>query len=176
MARAKKAAKKTAKKTSSSRQQKRKQPRKNIKKRLDTVAKQQQEKKLKLIEQLERIPIIENAIKKIGIGRSTYYRWQEEDQEFARLAHEARSRGIEYISDIAESKLIQKIHNGDSPMIRFWLSKNVKRYGGKHTLEIMWNEETLDEFHEKLLAEAVNRWKQAPKKVKAEPNKDDKKK
>jgi hypothetical protein len=170
MTRAKKTAKKAAKKVSSSRQQ----PRNNIKKRLDTVSKQQQEQKQKVIEQLESIPIIANAIKKVGISRNTFYRWQKEDEQFNQLSQEARARGIEYISDIAESKLIQKIHNGDSPMIRFWLSKNVKRYGGKHTLEIIWNEETLDEFHEKLLAEAVNRWKQTPKRVKVDL--DDKKK
>lgn len=172
MARAKKTAKKTTKKHSSSRQQ----PRQNIKKRLDTVSKQQQEQKQKVIEQLERIPIIESAIKKIGISRSTFYRWQSEDNDFNRRSQDARARGIEYVSDLAESKLIQKIHHGDSPMIRFWLSKNVKRYGGKHTLEIIWNEETLDEFHEQLLAEAVNRWKQTPKRVKANLEKEKKKK
>ena len=143
---------------------------------MDTVSKQQREQKEKLIEQLERIPIIESAIKKVGISRSTFYRWQDEDKEFSQLSQEARVRGIEYISDIAESKVIQKIHSGNSAMVRFWLSKNVKRYGGKNTLEIIWNEETLDEFHEKLLAEAVNRWKQAPGRVQAEPDKQEKKK
>lgn len=92
------------------------------------MRKRQPRKKKQLLEQLERVPVIEAACKKVGIARSTYYRWTKEDEEFEELAEKALDAGRHVINDIAESKIIQKLNDGDWRAITYWLENNSKRY------------------------------------------------
>jgi hypothetical protein len=84
--------------------------------------------KARILEQLEKIPIIELACKKAGIPRSTYYRWVNEDPKFKDDVEEAQNRGYLSINDVAESKLIQKINDGEYKAVIYWLESNHKRY------------------------------------------------
>ena len=47
-----------------------------------TIEKRQTKLKEALINTLKEMPIIEVAVKRIGIGRDTYYRWKAQDQDF----------------------------------------------------------------------------------------------
>lgn len=84
-----------------------------------------------IIENLKRIPIVQVVCEKSGIGRSTYYRWHNEDEEFARLADEALASGRGFINDLAESQLLKAIQNNDLTAIIFWLKHNHRQYGNR---------------------------------------------
>ena len=92
------------------------------------MRKRQPRQKKQLLEQLERVPVIEVACKKVGIARSTYYRWIAEDSEFESSAEKALDAGRSVINDVAESKIIQKVSDGDWRAVKYWLESNNKRY------------------------------------------------
>lgn len=92
------------------------------------MAKNQDKVKKKLLEELEKAPIIQYACQKAGVSRSTFYRWVEEDDAFNKASKEALDRGIDSINDLAESKLISNLKDGHFGSITFWLRHNHERY------------------------------------------------
>lgn len=110
-----------------------------------------------LIEQLGKTPIIEIACSKIGIGRTTFYRWKKEDKEFADRAEEAICQGLSLISDIAESQLINAIKTGQLTAIIFWLRNHRDTYKNKVEISGQLNGqiEALDPEQEALVREAL---------------------
>lgn len=77
---------------------------------------------------MAQVPNISLACKKTGISRQTLYRWKQEDPEFAKEINRSYDVGIDSISDLAESKLVEKIQTGDFKSMKFWLENNNKRY------------------------------------------------
>lgn len=97
----------------------------------ERISKQKEE----LIELFRKSPIVQMACEKLGVGRTTYYRWRKEDAIFAGKADDALSIGRHLINDLAESKLIKKIQQDeDFNSIKYWLSHNHKRYETKLTI------------------------------------------
>ena len=82
-----------------------------------------------IVNMLERTPIAESACQKVGIHRSTYYRWLQSDPEFQRRVKEALEIGRDTVSDVAESQLISQIKDGHHGATKYWLSNNSDRYG-----------------------------------------------
>jgi hypothetical protein len=80
------------------------------------------------LEQLKNIPNISLACEKVGLSRNTVYRWCTEDSEFKKRIDEAMSDGVDSINDLAESKLISSINNGNMRAIEYWLTNNKKAY------------------------------------------------
>lgn len=80
-----------------------------------------------LVELTKTFGIVTNAIAKVGIDNSTFYKWFKEDKEFA--------EAVEKIQDsfdiIVEDKLKQKIIQNDGHSIRFYLSHRVAKYKPK---------------------------------------------
>jgi hypothetical protein len=91
------------------------------------IARQEKQKEL-LIEQLHKIPIIQISCEKLGIARSTLYRWRDEDSEFDDKVTSALNRGKRLINDMAESKLIAGIQNNNMTAIIYWLKHNNSNY------------------------------------------------
>ncbi len=87
--------------------------------------------KLALLETLKEMPIIQVACKRAGISRATYYRWRNEDEEFARASEGSFKEGVEFINDMSESQIIQLIKEKKLPAIALWLKNNNPRYGAK---------------------------------------------
>ena len=85
----------------------------------------------KIVESLDRTPIVEVACSKAGINRATFYRWMQEDPVFKKQAEEALERGREKTNDVAESQLITSLKNGNMNAVKFWLSNNNTRYKRK---------------------------------------------
>jgi ACT domain-containing protein len=81
-----------------------------------------------IIEKLKSLPIVQIACEKVGIGRATYYRWREEDPEFADAANKAIQEGRLFINDMAESQLLQAIKDQNMTGIIFWLKHNHAAY------------------------------------------------
>lgn len=77
-----------------------------------------------IIEQLKKLPIIQIACEKTGIGRASYYRWKEQDELFAKEANKAIILGREFINEMAESQLLTQIKEQNMTAIIFWLKHN----------------------------------------------------
>lgn len=82
--------------------------------------KRNRDKKL-VLEQLRKIPIIMVACEKVGIGRTTIYRWRDEDKKFAKDLEEALTEGEALINDMSESQLISLIRDKNFQALSFWL-------------------------------------------------------
>lgn len=94
----------------------------------NTITKRQREEKMLLIEQLKKLPIIGIACEKVGLNRSTYYRWMKEDKRFAAAAREARREGVLLVNDMAESLLLSQMKSGNLTAMIFWLKHNNPTY------------------------------------------------
>ena len=99
--------------------------------RLNTIAKRQKVEKELLIAQLKKTPIVQVACEKVGVGRSTFYRWKNEDPKFRNLADQAIRVGEELLNDLAESQLINLIRDKRMDAIRYWLTHHHPTYGNK---------------------------------------------
>lgn len=87
----------------------------------ETTAKRQAQNKDKLLEQLAKTPIVQIACEKTGVSRATYYRWRQEDSEFATNADKAIVYGNSLMNDMAESQLLSLIKDKHPTAIIFWL-------------------------------------------------------
>ncbi len=85
----------------------------------------------KLLVELTKVPIIQVACQRVGVGRATFYSWKKEDAEFRKLADKAVNEGRLAITDLAESRLIRNIQDGNNTAIIFWLKNNNERYTDK---------------------------------------------
>jgi len=90
-----------------------------------------QKQKDLLITQIKKTPVIEIACQKVGVGRTTFYRWRRDDADFETACVEALGTGVDLINDLAESKLIGQIQDSNFPAIRFWLQSHHKSYKAK---------------------------------------------
>jgi len=107
-----------------------------------TQAKRDAEK-ARLVDALKKSPIIQIACQQAGIqSRSSYYRWRHEDSVFAKACDDAIGEGVELVSDLAESKLIQAIKEQNYSAISFWLRHRHPAYAEK--LHIQAKVETVD--------------------------------
>lgn len=89
-----------------------------------------------LLQELEGNPLVERACKKVGVARSTFYRWCNADLAFKDNAEAAISVGREKMNDFAESKLLEAINAGSLQGIRYWLDHNSKRYANVSAAEL----------------------------------------
>lgn len=85
-------------------------------------------KELPFLEQLEKVPNVSLACERVGIARNTVYRWCKEDPDFKARMDTALSYGTQSVNDLAESKLISHINNGNLRAIQYWLDNNKKTY------------------------------------------------
>lgn len=102
-------------------------------------------KKRRVIKELLLVPIVQLACKRAGVSRATYYRWLKEDSKFALEYDEALVKGIQSINDLAESKLIHRVNEGDMRAISFWLSNNKENYR-KNPTKVIVHEATWAEI------------------------------
>lgn len=139
----------------------------------ETIDKRQDVQKTLVIEQLRRTPIIQVACEKTGIGRASYYRWRKDDSDFTKACDEAMAEGVELVSDLAESKLINGIKNQNHGAISFWLRHRHPAYAEK--LQIQAKVETntiLTAEQEELVRKAlehITASKQSSKSIYDEP-------
>jgi len=80
------------------------------------------------IEQIRKIPIIQVACEKVGVARSSVYRWRDEDEEFRKELEEALAEGETLINEMSESQLISLIRDKSWQAISFWLRKRSPKF------------------------------------------------
>lgn len=97
-------------------------------------------KKEGLIKALEKsLGVVTVACKKMGIPRSTYYKWYKEDKEFRKEVDELTNVSL----DFAESQLHKQIEDGSTAATIFYLKTKGKGRGyiEKSELDITSGEE-----------------------------------
>lgn len=121
-----------------------------------TKDRKEEQKKL-LIEQFKKTPVVQVACEKVGVARSTYYRWKKEDSEFFEEAEEALIEGSQLINDMAESQLISAIRDKNLTAIIFWLKNHHNNYRTKVELSGTINTKAmpLNEEEEELIKNAL---------------------
>jgi hypothetical protein len=90
---------------------------------------------------------ISNACETIDISRQTFYNWQEEDAEFK--AEIEAIEPDELLMDLVDSKLVEKIKEGDTTVLIFVSKTKGKKRGYVEKKEldvsgglgITWNEQ-----------------------------------
>ncbi len=112
-----------------------------------------------LVKELEKNYLLERACKRLGVTRSTVYRWMQEDVELATRIRAAQSVGRRTMSDYVESKLLKNIEGGNQRSIEFWLKSNNERYRANdktHDRQIQKLEEKIRESEAALAAVGKN--------------------
>jgi len=102
------------------------------------MKKNEQIKKL-VLEQLRKTPILEAACQKVDISRMTFYRWKQDDAEFAKAADEAILAGRFLVNDLAESQLIGAIKERSLPATTYWLKHHHPSYKTRIEIEAAIN-------------------------------------
>ena len=72
------------------------------------------------LEQLRKVPIIQVVCEKVGISRSSAYRWIDESQEFRKQVEAAMIEGETFINEMGESQIISLMRQGNWSAISFW--------------------------------------------------------
>lgn len=101
--------------------------------------------KKKILRELEKVPIVNNACANANVSRQTFYRWKKEDKEFDSQIKEAISKGEDYINDMAENQLIQNLKSNYFPAIRFWLKSRHKKFKKEYAQEQVVEEYKMSE-------------------------------
>lgn|SRR5487761_1432926 len=81
-----------------------------------------------VLEQLRKTPIIQVATEKVGIARSTFYRWKAQDTDFAVAVDEAVDQGVSLMNEYAESMLISAIKDRNLTAVFYWLNHRHPAY------------------------------------------------
>lgn len=102
---------------------------------MNTIEQRQSKSKRDLVDQLKKVPIIQVVCERLGIGRTTYYRWRKDDKGFSVLADEAIQEGEGLINDLAESQLMSAIKDKNMTAIIFWLKHHHKAYTTRIEIE-----------------------------------------
>jgi hypothetical protein len=83
-------------------------------------------KKKALLAALEKnLGIVTQATKQVGIHRSTYYDWMEQDPEFAKAARDIQEVALDFV----EGKLLKRIQDESDTAILFYLKTKGKHRG-----------------------------------------------
>ena len=79
-----------------------------------------------IIEALEKsLGVVTTACKTVGIGRTTFYGWIQEDEEFAKQVNDIQNITL----DFAESQLHKQIKDGNTTATIFYLKTKGKKRG-----------------------------------------------
>jgi ACT domain-containing protein len=112
-------------------------------------------KKELLLEQLRKAPIVEAACQKVGISRMTFYRWKQDDAEFAKNVDEAMLGGQLLVNDLAEGQLISAVRERNLQAITYWLRHHHPDYTDTIQIKHSLQDETLTPEQETLVREAL---------------------
>ena len=99
----------------------------NNEKKEQTIKVRRDARKNRLLEHLQKMPIIQIACDRSLIARATYYRWLK-DKDFAAAVDQAIADGEALINDMGEAQLISLIKEKNWSAIRYWLDKRHPKF------------------------------------------------
>ena len=100
-------------------------------------------RKGEMVAQLKKSPIVEVACARVGISRTTHYRWVKQDPKYADEVGKAMDEGIAVISDSAETQLVNLIKSGKLGAVMYWLRHRHPAYANRLQVAIERAEENL---------------------------------
>jgi len=71
------------------------------------------------------------AVEKVGIARSTVYKWRDEDEEFRTAMEAALVEGEAMLNDLGENQLYSLMLERHYPSIQFWLRHRNPKFKDK---------------------------------------------
>jgi hypothetical protein len=83
------------------------------------------------LEQLKKVPNIQVACEKVGVARSTVYKWRDEDPEFKTALEQALAEGEAMLNDLGENQLYSLMLERHYPAIQFWLRHRNPKFRDK---------------------------------------------
>ena len=106
-------------------------------KRLTEEERRQRKKKTFLKFLKEGMGIVSYACDKTNISRQTFYNWKDNDDDFAQQAEDIQETTV----DMAESKLLTSINEGNVAAIIFYLKTKGKKRGyiEQHDIDVNGN-------------------------------------
>lgn len=109
------------------------------------------------LEHLRKVPIIQVAAEKLGISRSTVYRWKEGDAQFTKDLDTALNEGEAYLNDMAESQLLTLMKDKHWPSIKFWLEHRNPKFRNRLdiTASLQTPQEELSSEQQEVVREAL---------------------
>jgi len=138
-------------------------PKKTPKKKLtgaaknaETIRKRHEFQKQKLLELLEEAPNLGAALARVGINRSTFGRWRDDDPNFSIEVRHAMERAIEHTADNVELALLSSAREGKVSAQRYYLDHNHPRYMPRREEES--EEDVLTEERKEQIYQAVKAW------------------
>jgi len=138
------------------------------------INRQKREKPL-ILEMLKKTPIVQIVCEKNDVGRATYYRWRQQDPQFAKEADEALAEGALLMNDLAESQLLSLIKDGNLGAIVFWLKSHHPAYANRVELTAqIRNNEKLTPEQEALVTKALKIASLIPENLQTDENKNKK--
>ncbi len=93
------------------------------------------DKKYEFIQNLKKSPIFEVAAKRVGVHRSTIYRWIKDDKDFSEAVSAALMEGTSIINEMMESILIQMGKERNLRAVTFWLKHRHHAFQNVNYLE-----------------------------------------
>lgn len=96
-----------------------------------------------VLEQLRRVPIIQVAAEKVGVSRTTIYRWRDESEQYRKDLEVALAEGEALINDLGESQLLTLMKDKHWPSIQFWLRHRNPKF--RERVEVTANFQTPQE-------------------------------
>ena len=112
-------------------------------------------KKDEFLEQLRKIPIIQVACEKVGLSRTSIYRWKDEDEEFKKDMEKALAEGESFVNDMSESQVLALIKDQNWSAISFWLKHHHPAYRNRVEVTAVAPQEELTSEQEGVVREAL---------------------
>lgn len=100
--------------------------------------------KMKLIKELGKEGNVLVSCTRVGIDRSTTYRWAKQDKKFSKEFKEAIRMGRANACDIAEHSLMINVKKGKTEEIKYVLSHNHPQYKPKKTKVLIEHKKITD--------------------------------
>lgn len=86
-----------------------------------------------VIEALEKsLGVVTTACRTVGIGRTQFYNWLKDDEDFAKEVNDIQNIALDYV----ESKLFENIKKGKTSEMIFYLKTKGKKRGYVERQEI----------------------------------------
>jgi len=119
--------------------------------------------KEQFLEELRETPNVSIVCKKLSTSRNSIYRWRHEDKAFCIQMDLALSEGEDHFNDVSESKLMEKVKEGNLKAITFRLEKCSTKYSA-HKIDDV----ALLEIRKKIRQKDLALWDEIKNEVKME--------
>lgn len=93
--------------------------------------------KKKLLKEFEKTGNVYLSCLKLGVDKSTHYRWKKESKKYKNDSEEAINMGRENNCDIAEHSLMINVRDKKMDAIKYVLSHNSERYKPKRNSSVV---------------------------------------